>query len=139
MGQSLHPAPRIHARRHSAAPDSCYLIFHLNPWHIMKGDFSQWRFDPGENFTGVLQQQGKVLLDSDWNEHTRIHTHWQDQAGQDAIGPDVAAVPTGAPDGFKILAARVVTGSGDPFVQVDLHPGRVWADGILVYLPAADP
>ena len=83
----------------------------------MKGDFSQWRFDPGENFTGVLQQQGKVLLDSDWNEHTRIHTHWQDQAGQDAIGPDVAAVPTGAPDGFKILAARVVTGSGDPFVQ----------------------
>jgi len=101
----------------------------------MKGDFSKWRFDPSDNFTGVLQQQGKVMLDSDWNEHTRINTHWQDQAGQDAIGPAVAAVPTGAPDGFKVEAARVVAG----VVEVDLIPGRVWADGILVNLPPADP
>lgn len=105
----------------------------------MKGDFSQWRFHPGDNFAGVLQQQGKVMLDSDWNEHTRINTHWQDQAGQDAIGPAVAAVPTGAPDGFKALAARVVTNGGSTYVEVDLHPGRVWADGILTYLSPADP
>lgn len=105
----------------------------------MKGDFSQWRFDPRENFTGVLQQQGKVLLDSDWNEHARINTSWQDQAGQDAIGPSVAAVPTAAPAGFKVVAARVVTGSGTPYVEVDLLPGRVWADGILVHQAPADP
>lgn len=105
----------------------------------MKGDFSQWRFNPEENFTGVLQQQGKVMLDSDWNEHARIGTHWQDQAGQDAIGPDVAAVPTEAPDGFKVLAARIVSVGGDPVVEVDLHPGRIWADGILAYLAPNDP
>ena len=29
----------------------------------MKGDFSHWQLDPNENFNGVLQQQGRVLLD----------------------------------------------------------------------------
>jgi hypothetical protein len=53
---------------------------------MMKGDFSKWQFDKTDNFNGVLHQQGKVLLDSDWNAQTTIETDWQDTAGQDVIG-----------------------------------------------------
>ncbi len=102
----------------------------------MKGDFSRWDFDPKKNFHGVLHQQGRVLLDHDWNEQTRITNHWQDQAGRDAIGPDVAAVPAHAPDGFKVQRA-VRNASGQ--VELSLMPGRIWADGLLLHLPGEAP
>ena len=31
----------------------------------MKGDFSKWAFEPTDNYSGVLHQQGRVLLDAD--------------------------------------------------------------------------
>ena len=34
----------------------------------MKGGFSRFTFDPTKHYAGVLHQQGRVLLDSDWNE-----------------------------------------------------------------------
>lgn len=105
----------------------------------MKGDFSQWRFDPRENFNGVLHQQGRVLLDADWNEQTRIQTHWQRRAGRDVIGPAVAAVPASEPDGFQIVAADVVNAGGIDHVELQVHPGHVWADGWLAYLAGELP
>ena len=105
----------------------------------MKGDFSSWRFDPTENFNGVLQQQGKVLLDRDWNEQTRINKHWQDTAGRDVIGPRVAAVPANDPKGFKVESAAKTVIGGQNAIELTLDPGRVWADGLLAYLPPADP
>jgi hypothetical protein len=102
----------------------------------MNGDFSQWRpFDPTENFNGVLHQQGRVLLDPDWNDQARIVDHWQGRAGKDIIGEGIAAVPGGS-NGFKIQAAEVVTGASD--VELEVWPGHVWADGLLVYLES-DP
>jgi hypothetical protein len=100
----------------------------------MKGDFSHWQFDPTENFAGVLQQQGRVLLDRDWNEQTRIRQHWQDQAGSDVIGAGIAAVPALDANGFRVTQASV---SSAPNQRVELRvtPGRIWADGILCYLP----
>ncbi|TDI86100.1 MAG: hypothetical protein E2O78_03470, partial [Caldithrix sp.] len=102
----------------------------------MKGDFSKWKFDPKNNFSGVLHQQGRVLLDSDWNAQTQITTHWQDLAGRDVIGPGVAAVPANAPDSFRVQSASV-----DPSNQVELTlaPGRIWADGLLTCLPGEEP
>ena len=96
----------------------------------MKGDFSKWDSDRTKNHRGVLHQQGRVLLDSDWNAQTRTMIDWQDQAAQDAIGPGVAAVPARTPNSFKIAGASVQP-SGE--VSVDIHPGRVWADGLLTY------
>jgi hypothetical protein len=96
----------------------------------MKGDFSKWDFDGKKNFSGVLHQQGRVLLDTDWNAQTRITNNWQDQAGRDAIGPGVAAIPASEPNGFKIKSASVI----DDEVKIGVMPGRVWADGLLVYL-----
>jgi hypothetical protein len=102
----------------------------------MKGDFSNWHDESGHNFNGVLQQQGKVLLDGDWNAQTRITVAWQDQAAQDVVGASVAAVPADAPDGFKITEAKL-GGSGQ--VELVVGAGRVWADGWLARLDGTAP
>lgn len=103
----------------------------------MKGDFSRWSFDRNDNFSGVLHQQGKVLLDADWNAQIRILSHWQATAGQDVIGSDVAAVPIDMPDSFKVIQARSIP-TGPTVVPtgatLTLLPGRLWADGLLVHL-----
>ena len=97
----------------------------------MKGDFSKWRFEEDFNLTGVLQQQGRVLLDEDWNAQTRITNQWQDTAARDTVGPGVAAVPSDTPTAFQVSEVDV---EGDR-VNITLLPGRIWADGILVHLP----
>src|ERR1041384_5345244 len=98
----------------------------------MKGDFSNWRDERKQNFNGVLHQQGRVLLDADWNAQTAITNGWQDTAGRDIIGAGVAAVPADQADGFKIKAA--VHAAGSSRVQLTVAPGRVWADGLLAEL-----
>jgi hypothetical protein len=100
----------------------------------MKGDFSKWDFDGKKNFCGVLHQQGRVLLDTDWNAQTRITNNWQDQAGRDAIGPGVAAIPASEPNGFKVVKAEVVSSPDGEKAKIGVISGRAWADGLLVYL-----
>lgn len=114
----------------------------------MKGDFSKWYFGRKNNFNGVLHQQGRVLLDSDWNDQTRINIEWQDQAGQDIIGPGVAAVPVSEKDSFKVIEASIGTNKMKQKVSLgrlaanEVHlkiiPGRVWVDGLLVTLPGEE-
>jgi Family of unknown function (DUF6519) len=99
----------------------------------MRGDFSSWRDERRQNFNGVLHQQGRVLLDSDWNAETAIINDWEDTAGRDIIGAGVAAVPAEVPESFKVKAANIVGGQ----VRLTVAPGRVWADGLLAYLEAA--
>ena len=98
----------------------------------MKGDFSRFPDEPANNFAGVLHQQGRVLLDADWNAQTLITTGWEDTAGRDIIGAGVAAVPADEPNGFRIASATHAAGSAT--VQLTVQPGRVWADGILARL-----
>lgn len=101
----------------------------------MRGDFSSWRNEQQQNFNGVLHQQGRVLLDSDWNAQSRITNDWQDTAGQDIIGAGVVAVPADQPNAFKIMQAQITGG------KIELHVGlgRVWDDGLLVNLYGANP
>jgi Family of unknown function (DUF6519) len=110
----------------------------------MKGDFSVLNFDPHEhdrgvtqpkdgvlrNVNGVLQQQGRVMLDADLAEGELIDLGWEAQAARDIIGAGVAAVPATQPDGFKVESAAVVGGD----VHVTVRPGRAWADGLLTRL-----
>ncbi|HKC65230.1 MAG TPA: DUF6519 domain-containing protein, partial [Pyrinomonadaceae bacterium] len=97
----------------------------------MKGDFSSQREERRHNFTGVLHQQGRVLLDSDWNAQTVIVNDWQDTAGRDIIGSGVAAIPSENPNGFKITKAHHDAGKD---VVLTVTPGRLWADGLLAQL-----
>ena len=97
----------------------------------MRGDFSAWNKDTSRNFRGTLHQQGRVLLDRDWNAQTDIMGEWQQRAARDAFGAGVAAVPADEPLSFKITKAEITGGQ----VKVSLNKGRVWADGLLVDLP----
>ena len=110
----------------------------------MQGDFSNLHFDPHEhdrgvepaadgvlrNLSGVLHQQGRVSLDTDFTEAELLELGWNGQAGRDIIGAGVCAVPADAPDAFRVASARVVDGA----VQLTVHPGRAWNDGILTRL-----
>ncbi len=102
----------------------------------MKGDFSRWRFDERSNAQGVLQQQGRVLLDADWNAQERLSQRWRDEAGRAAFGSGVAAVAADWGDSFKVLEAEVQAVGG---VRLLVAPGQVWADGWLTYLRGEAP
>lgn len=100
-----------------------------------RGDMSQWGDLRESNFNGVLHQQGKVLLDRDWNDQIRILNKWQDRAGQDIVGPGVAAIPANNPDAWLVQEAAVVNQE----VQVKLRSGSGWADGLPFTLDSDDP
>jgi hypothetical protein len=99
----------------------------------MNGDFSFVGFEAERNYTSVRHQQGRVLLDRDWNDAQAIEQHWRTTMAADAFGPGVLAVPSASAEAFKVLAARLdATG-----VQVDLDAGRAWAGGVPVSLARA--
>jgi len=77
----------------------------------MKGDFSRDTFDPAKHFTRVLMQQGRVMLDSDWNEQGSLLLHYLRSLAADLIGPH------GGPQnvcGFKIMTAADLNSSCAP-------------------------
>ena len=112
----------------------------------MKGDFTRDSFDSRKHFTRVLQQQGRVQIDADWNEQVSIFwDHWRSFA-QDLIGPH------GGPEarcGFGILPASEI----DSLFQNDIDaanalksllkndddfligPGHYYVDGLLCKNP----
>ena len=94
----------------------------------MKGDFSEWDFDSHGNEIGVLHQQGRGLLDQDWNAATVIAAMQRQIMASDAIGSSVAAIPADAKDSFKVTQAEA-DASG---VGITLNPGRVWVDGFVI-------
>lgn len=86
----------------------------------MSADLSRQRFNPLKNLSGVLQQQGRVQLDADWNEFVEILDRRFRAETTDIIGRCV--VPRETPDGFKI------TVSGN---DLSIGPGRIYVDGLL--------
>lgn len=88
----------------------------------MKGDFSRMTFDPSKHFLRVLMRQGRVQLDSDWNEQTAILLHYLQTVVKDIIGP--YAGPGGEHYGFEI------TGVGKENFKIG--KGRYYVNGILI-------
>ncbi|MGE5217805.1 MAG: DUF6519 domain-containing protein [Chloroflexota bacterium] len=86
----------------------------------MSGDYSRVRFDPKNDFSAVLMQQGRVQLDSDWNELAALlDRRWRAET-TDIIGR--GTVPKETPDGFRIqIAASGLT----------IGRGRIYVDGLL--------
>jgi hypothetical protein len=88
----------------------------------MKGDFSRFQFDPAKHYAGVLHQQGRVWLDSDWNEDVAQRLDLLRQELRDLVGP--CGVPS--PGTFQISSSA------------DTHPdnfqisgGHGYVDGLL--------
>ncbi|HWK82160.1 MAG TPA: DUF6519 domain-containing protein, partial [Caldimonas sp.] len=87
----------------------------------MSGDFSRIVWDPAHDYDGVLLQQGRPLLDSDWNDLVAQANRRARATSYDTFG-GVAVVPMTTPDGFKL------TLSGTQFT---IGRGRIYVDGIL--------
>lgn len=66
----------------------------------MKADLSRDSFDPNQNFQRVLLQQGRVLLDSDWNEQISILLRQMRVLARSVAGP--YAAPPEDP-GYEII------------------------------------
>ncbi len=97
----------------------------------MKGDFSRFGFDPDSLYTGVRHQQGRVLLDRDWNDAQEIEARWRSQVGGDVFGSRVLAVPADSSSAFEVMKA-VADSSG---IHITLAAGHAWAAGLAVSLP----
>ena len=72
----------------------------------MKGDFSRNTFDPGNHYSRVLMQQGRVQVDADWNEQAAIGLYYLRHLAADLIGPY-----GGPADSFKVY--RCLTADGE--------------------------
>src|SRR5260370_41693885 len=88
----------------------------------MAGDSTRFTVKPGKGFSGVLEQQGRVSLDSDCNEFEEILDRRSRAGMYDTVGQ--AVVPITTKDGFKVQ----VNGAGKLAIGI----GRAYVDGILV-------
>ena len=105
----------------------------------MKGDLTRATFRASRHFSGVRQQQGRVLLDADWNEQADIVSHRHHTTAADLIGPSggplhAAAFGVVAPASLPAPVQQLLTGAGVlPLAAGDvlLGAGRYYVDGIL--------
>lgn len=67
----------------------------------MKADISKDRFDATKHYSGVVMQQGRVQLDSDWNEQLGIERHREKTLTCDVVG--LTGAPAHQP-GFQIAS-----------------------------------
>ncbi len=120
--QSARPPRRIHTGRRRRGPD------HRRPGGTMKGDFSRLNlFDPLKQYTRVMQQQGRVQLDADWNEQADILLHYLRTLAADLIGP--FGGPARQDHGFQIT--NFVAAKDKAPANLDIGAGRYYVDGLL--------
>lgn len=93
----------------------------------MKGDITRATFRPQKHYHGVLMQQGRVQLDSDWNEAGEIGAYLDETTRMDTIGRHGVPKVGG---GFGI---RVAPGDTDLLIGV----GRLYVGGLLCELEAS--
>jgi hypothetical protein len=88
----------------------------------MSFDCSRFPFRPEHNFSGVVMQQGRVQLDSDWNEWLAEITRRIQAGTLDTFGRTV--VPVTTPNAFFVTLTSATTAT--------IGPGRMYVDGLLV-------
>jgi hypothetical protein len=87
-------------------------------------DISRHLFQPRKRYAGVRMQQGRVILDSDWNESEGIDDEDARRALVDIIGPRGTSN-----DGFRI---RDVTYNGGPSYDFTFDAGSYYVGGLRV-------
>ncbi len=102
----------------------------------MSFDSSRFTFDPWNNFSGVVMQQGRVQLDSDWNEWLAEFARRIRAGTLDTLGRAVVPLTTKA--AFQIGLSQDASGN----ISISIGPGRMYVDGLLAEnhgLPAPNP
>lgn len=102
----------------------------------MHGDFTRWTFAPQEAYRSVLLQQGRVVLDADWNEQATLTAHHDETRTLDLAGPAGGPL-TGA--GFAIVDADGAPAKAARWEDLSVTPGRYYVAGMLVEAPAPPP
>ncbi|SHF99847.1 copper-binding protein (NosD) [Kaistia soli DSM 19436] len=97
----------------------------------MSGDYSRFTFDPRRRFAAVLMQQGRVQLDSDWNEEADLLRERVRVLGLDAGGAAWVAHLT-TPNAFLI---GLLAG---PPADLSIGEGRLYLDGRLAEVFAGE-
>ena len=87
----------------------------------MSGDYSRVVYDPARDYDGVLLQQGRPLLDADWNDLVAQLNRLAQATRDDTFG-GAAVVPLTTPDGFKLALSGA---------QFTIGRGRIYVDGLL--------
>ncbi len=99
----------------------------------MHADLTRWTFDPAHGYRSVLMQQGRVLLDAEWNEQAAIATHHDQVRTADIVGRSGGAEPIdGGPGPFALVDLDDgTTPAAVPWARLGITPGRYYVDGIL--------
>lgn len=88
----------------------------------MKGDFTRDSFNANGNYLRVLQQQGRVQIDADWNEQGQILWNYLQTLSLDILGPH-----WGRGDSFKIERSAPVGGQA---ASLTIGAGRYYVYGL---------
>ena len=91
----------------------------------MNGDLSRSTYLPSNHYSSVRLQQGRVLLDAEWNESTDIGMHVDRTTAGDVIG--ACGAPKHAPSQPANFAVTVAPNGRD----LRIAAGRIYVDGIL--------
>lgn len=99
----------------------------------MKGDFSRFTFDASSPYSRVLMQQGRVLVDADWNEAAEIHTYYLRALARDLIGPHGGPADEDGNDGAGFSITKRLADDNKTEVKNDftIAGGRYYVQGIL--------
>jgi hypothetical protein len=90
----------------------------------MSFDISRSSFRPRNDFLGVVMQQGRVQLDSDWNEWQSEYRRRIQAGALDTIGQ--AVYPASTPNAFNITSGTNANGN-----TLLIGAGRYYVDGLL--------
>jgi hypothetical protein len=97
----------------------------------MKGDFSRFTFDEVNQYSRVLMQQGRVLLDADWNESAEIQIHYLRALAEDLMGPHAApTTPDGDEGGGFLIDKKVDDNGNEQKDDFSIGAGRYYVRGI---------
>ena len=95
----------------------------------MPGDYSRNTFDPAKHFSQVRMQQGRVQLDSDWNEQAAINAHARRAALADLIGA------SGVPKDSEAFRIEPLPTAADP-LDLSIVAGRCYVNGVAAVAEA---
>lgn len=95
----------------------------------MKAEISNYGYRQSDRYSGVYQQQGRMLTDRDWNDFAEIVKHRLDAALR-------RVVESGAPRGGGILDLDAITEASDGPYSAKTRTDGGWAvvDGIVARL-----
>jgi len=94
----------------------------------MKGDFGRSTFRKEKHYVKVYKQQGRLSLDSDWNEQAEINSYFQRNSSKDIIGYSGTPIKDA---GFKITPIFTETSLVAPGPNYTISGGRYFVNGIL--------